>query len=139
MKSEKLMIFGLCLVIIIIGLVFILCVSNPNSSQISPIKLKQRSDNQDYRIIDKIEKCEGGYEEFYHDDDYVYYFNCTKKDKINLVWEDGTITKMMDELSSGNISLDSLIKHGLLHNRKSLHEEENNTNETLEENNTNKN
>lgn len=131
-KNDKNLIF-LCLFIFVVGFIFLLCVINPNSKQITPSILKQKNENQDFRIIDKIEKCEDGYEEFYHDDEYIYYFNCTKKDTIYLSWEDGTITKMMDELNSGNVSFDRLVKHGLLHNRKKIHED----NESLEDNTTN--
>ena len=132
-NSDKPLVF-LCLFIFVIGLIFLLCILNPNSKQIAPNILKLKNENQDYRLIDKINECKDGYEEFYHDDEYIYYFTCTKKDLIYIQWEDGTITKMMDELNTGNISFDSLVKHGLYHNKKKIHEDEN---VTEEENNTN--
>ena len=133
-KSDKTLVF-LCLFIFVIGLIFLLCVLNPNSKEIAPSILKLKKEGQDYRLVDKIEECNGGYEEFYHDDEYIYYFECTKKDLTYIQWEDGTITKMMDELNSGNITFDSLVKHGLIHNKKKIQEE----NKTIEENTTNEN
>ena len=133
-KSDKTLVF-LCLFIFVIGLIFLLCVLNPNSKEIAPSILKLKKEGQDYRLVDKIEECNGGYEEFYHDDEYIYYFECTKKDLTYIQWEDGTITKMMDELNSGNITFDSLVKHGLIHNKKKIQEE----NITIEENTTNEN
>ncbi len=132
-KEKFELIFILIVIILVGGLVYI-HFADLSSDSYLPKNIKDLFNRNNYEIIDKIEVCEGGKEEFFTDEEYTYYFDCDKSKFIYLEWDDGTITPMMDELNSGNVKIDSLIDHGLKCNKKSLYEEENETNETSETN-----
>ena len=123
MKSkDKFEILFICLLILIGGgLVYIFFADLDDD--FFPNIVKNLHSNSDYQIIDKIEECSDGYEEIYRDTDNIYYFECNKMNFIYLEWEDGTITSMKEELNSGNVSMDSLLEHGLKCSKKSIIEE----------------
>ncbi len=123
MKSkDKFEVLFICLLILIGGgLVYIFFADLDDD--FFPNIVKNLHSNSDYQIIDKIEECSDGYEEIYRDTDNIYYFECNKINFIYLEWEDGTITSMKEELNSGNVSMDSLLEHGLKCEKKSIIEE----------------
>jgi hypothetical protein len=123
MKSkDKFEVLFICLLILIGGgLVYIFFADLDDD--FFPNIVKNLHSNSDYQIIDKIEECSDGYEEIYRDTDNIYYFECNKINFIYLEWEDGTITSMKEELNSGNVSIDSLLEHGLKCEKKSIIEE----------------
>jgi hypothetical protein len=130
MKSkDKFEVLFICLLILIGGgLVYIFFADLDDD--FFPNIVKNLHSNSDYQIIDKIEECSDGYEEIYRDTDNIYYFECNKINFIYLEWEDGSITNMKDELNSGNVNVESLIKHGLDCKIKRIEEE----NETISDN-----
>ena len=77
------------------------------------LKYKPNEEEEDYTIVDTTEICAEALEEIYKDDSYTYYLPCMKSDNIFLKWKSGVMTKMMDELKSGNVTIKSLINHGL--------------------------
>ena len=123
MKSkDKFEVLFICLLILIGGgLVYIFFADLDDD--FFPNIVKNLHSNSDYQIIDKIEECSDGYEEIYRDTANIYYFECNKINFIYLEWEDGTITSMKEELNSGNVSIDSLLEHGLKCEKKSIIEE----------------
>lgn len=68
---------------------------------------------KDYKIIDYAGICPEVVECFYEKDGKDYCLSCQKSDKILLSWSDGSQTKMIDDLKSGKVSIESLIEHGL--------------------------
>lgn len=75
--------------------------------------MSKKSDSKDYTIEDTTEVCAQSLEEIYRTNDYIYYLPCVKSDNLYLIWVDGTKTKMIDDLNSGKVSIESLQKHGL--------------------------
>ncbi len=131
MKSkDKLEILFICLLIIIGGGLLYIFYADIDADNYFPNIIKINHENSNYQIIDKIDDCSGGYEELYRDEDNIYYFDCNKINFIYLEWEDGSITNMKDELNSGNVNVESLIKHGLDCKIKRIEEE----NETISDN-----
>lgn len=130
--KEKFEVMFICILILVVGGLLYIYFADLDT-EFLPNSVKDIFKKQDYEIIDKIEECNETSEEFYSDDNYVYYFNCRKSHLIYLEYEDGTIKPMMEELNSGNVKIDSLLDHGLRCSKKSIIEE----NGTLEENETN--
>ena len=131
--KEKLEIVFICLLILIAGGLVYIYFADIDADNYFPNIIRNPFSKTKYQIIDKIQICEDGYEEIYKDDEYIYYFDCEKSKHVYLEWEDETITPMMDELNSGNVKIDSLIKNGLKVNKKPIVEnnetEENDTEE----------
>lgn len=68
----------------------------------------------DYKILDKTgDTCAEALDYFYSDLNYNYYFTCIKSDSIYLEWNNGKITKMMDDLNTKKVTINSLLEHGL--------------------------
>ena len=135
--KEKFELIFICVLILLAGGLLYIYFADLGDDSYLPNIIKNPFAKTKYEIIDKIEVCEDGYEELYKDDTYIYYFDCNKKNLIYLEWEDGTITPLMDELNSGNVKIDSLMKNGLKCNKKLINEEnETEENQTIEENTT---
>ena len=131
--KEKFEIIFICILILIVGGLVYIYFADLDSEYL-PSSVKSLFKKYDYEIIDKIEVCENGREEFFTDDEYIYYFDCDKSKLIYLEYEDGTIKPMMDELTSGNVKIKSLIEHGLKCSKESLIEDnETNTTEKIED------
>ncbi len=68
----------------------------------------------DYVILDKSESCnETTIEDIYKDDEYTYYLTCKDSSKIYLEWNNGEVNLLEKDLTSGRVTIDSLIEHGL--------------------------
>ena len=130
--KEKFEIAFICILILLAGGLIYIYFADIDADNYFPNVVKNPFKRTDFEIIDKIEVCENGYEEFYKDDTYIYYFDCNKKNLIYIEWEDGSINPLMDELSSGNVKIESLIEHGLNCNKKLINDE----NETIDDNTT---
>lgn len=68
---------------------------------------------KDYQIIDYEGVCPEVVECFYKNHSRDFCFSCAKSDKIILSWSDGSQTKMIDDLKSGKVTIESLMDHGL--------------------------
>ena len=77
------------------------------------LMLSQYSIKLDYRIIDSSETCADSLEEIYQTDTHTYYLPCEKSGDLYLQWNNGLITYLKDDLNKSNVSIESLIKHGL--------------------------
>ena len=132
--KEKFEIIFICLLILIGGGLLYIYFADLDGDSYIPKNVKELFSKNNFAIIDKIEDCSGGREEFYTDEEYIYYFECNKSKLVYVEYDDGTIKPMMDELNNGNISIGSLINHGLKCSKQSLLEENetelNETNET---------
>lgn len=111
--KEKFEVIFICLLILIGGGLLYIHFADLNEDDYIPKNIKDIFKKQDYNIIDKIEECNDSREDFYSDEEYIYYFNCRKSNLIYLEYEDGTIKPMKEELNNGNVSLESLLNHGL--------------------------
>lgn len=88
---------------------FIIAFSNLNSEETT----KPEDIAKDYQIIDYNGICPEVVECFYNDGKKDYCLSCNKSDKIILSWNDGSQSKMIDDLKEGKVSIQSLIDHGL--------------------------
>lgn len=64
-------------------------------------------------IIDKTKNidnfvCAEALEEFYQDDNYIYYWNCIKNNYIVVKYEDGSSELVSDALINGSITINEL-------------------------------
>ena len=68
---------------------------------------------KDDQIIDYEGVCPEVVGCFYKNHSRDFCFSCAKSDKIILSWSDGSQTKMIDDLKSGKVTIESLMDHGL--------------------------
>lgn len=110
------------LVILFIGLVAV-CMSN-NDYTVRNFYPGEIPTPSDYVIVDKSETCnETTIDDFYKDDEYTYYLTCKDSKNIYLEWNNGEVNLLEKDLTSGRVTIDSLISHGLNVERRSNDED----------------
>ena len=64
-------------------------------------------------IIDATYACDNVYEEFFSDDEYIYYFPCYKSNSIYVKYSNGNKELVVDALNNNNVTIKELDKAGL--------------------------
>lgn len=65
-------------------------------------------DTSDFEVIDETEMCAQALEQFYEDDDNVYYFNCIKSATTFVKFVDGTKMTIKDAVNNELITIEQL-------------------------------
>lgn len=64
-------------------------------------------------IIDATYACDDMIEEFYSDNDYIYYFPCTKSSSIYVKYANGNKELLVNALQSNKVTIKKLESAGL--------------------------
>ncbi len=88
------------------------CLSNVENKKIKTI-IDKTLNTQDFACLDVIE-------DFYQDENYIYYFNCAKGYAIVVVYEDETEEKVEDALKKGTITISDLDKYNITYGKREI-------------------
>ena len=74
---------------------------------------KNQKNKNKIEILDATYACNQVLEKFYEDDDYTYYFPCTKSNSIYVKYKDGSKTLVVSALEDKKVTINELIDAGL--------------------------
>lgn len=57
--------------------------------------------------------CSSSYEKFYEDNEYIYYFTCSKSDSVFVKFPNGNKMLVINALSENKVTIDEIIDAGL--------------------------
>lgn len=85
-------------------------------------KQKTNENNNIVDIVDKVERdgltCAEALEEFYEDEDNVYYYSCMKSSNVIVKYTDGTEETVKEALKKGKIKISDLDRYGINYYRE---------------------
>ena len=64
-------------------------------------------------IIDATYVCNNSAEQFYEDNNYIYFFPCVKSNSVYVKFENGNKMLVVDALEEKKVTIDELITAGL--------------------------
>lgn len=106
MKKKKVIIFiGLACIMLFLAIII--------------MYQNKKNANNNIEIIDATYNCNSMLEEFYSDSNYIYYFPCVKSSSVYVKYDNGNKELVKTALENNNVTIDELIKAGLV-----VHKEE---------------
>lgn len=99
MKKKLIIILSVLSIIIIISGIIL---AKKNNSTINKLE-----------IIDATYMCDNYHEKFYEDNEYIYYFPCTKSSSLYIKYQNGNKYLVTSALEEEKVTIDELIKSGL--------------------------
>lgn len=64
-------------------------------------------------ILDATYSCDGNYQRFYEDREYIYFFPCTMSNSVFVLFPNGNKQLVVNALEEEKVTIDELIKAGL--------------------------
>lgn len=77
------------------------------------MNINNKNADESIEIIDATYACDNVYEEFFSDDDYIYYFPCYKSSSIYVKYTNGNKELVVDALNNNNVTIKDLENAGL--------------------------